>query len=84
MMNMGGNFKINGDIFQKIAIATKISSGTYNLSKTVDPDSYIEKYKNYKAMTYAGPLIRKLSEEFVNLNKLKMRLNDYTTISKVL
>jgi len=46
--------------------------------------SYIEKYKNYKAMTYSGPLIKKLSEEYTNLNKLKMRLNDYVTVSRVL
>lgn len=35
-------------------------------------------------MAYAGPLIRKLSEEFYNLSKLKMRLSDYMTTSKVL
>lgn len=40
----------------------KISSGTYNLNRTLQADSFIEKYKNYKALAYVGPLIRKLAE----------------------
>ena len=49
---------INLDIFQKIAISTKIISGTYNLNKTIEKDTYVEKYKNYKVMEYASKVLK--------------------------
>lgn len=40
----------------------KVCSGTHNLNRATETDSFIEKYKNYKVLTYAGPLIHRLSD----------------------
>lgn len=62
----------------------KISSGTYNLSKKLEEEEYMEKFRNYKVMSYAGPLIKVLSDDFQNLSKMVLRMNDYVQISRVL
>jgi hypothetical protein len=77
------HIKINPDLFEKLSIIIKISSGTYNLNKNNVADCFVEKYKNYKVMNYSGQLIKVLKNEFTNINKLSMRLNDYYVISKV-
>lgn len=88
-MNMAGMYmgdigKINTDMLEKISIMTKVSSGTFTLNHYKEPDCYIEKYKNYKTISYAGPLIQKLSEENQNLTKLKLRFMDYNSYCKIL
>jgi hypothetical protein len=52
------NDSINYDIFDKISIFLKISSGTHSLNKIGEEDNAIEKYCNYKIMKYGGSLFR--------------------------
>ena len=51
---------LNLDILEKLSISTKIISGTYNLSKMPDKDSYTEKFKNYKVMEYGSKIMKAL------------------------
>lgn len=88
-MSMGGMYmgdigRINIDMLEKISIMVKVSSGTFTLTHYKEPDCYIEKYKNYKTISYAGPLIQKLSEENQNLSKLKLRFMDYNSYCKIM
>lgn len=83
-MDMGEIGRINTDMLEKISIMVKVSSGTFTLNHYKEPDCYIEKYKNYKTISYAGPLIQKLSEENQNLTKLRLRFIDYNSYSKIL
>jgi hypothetical protein len=62
----------------------KVSSGTYNLTKAIEEDSYIEKFKNYKIMRYSALLLKNIAKEYPTIERLKMRANEYLTISKVL
>ena len=52
---------INTDIFEKMSIHLKVSSGTYNLSRLPEIESYIQKFKNYKVMSYTVDLMKAIS-----------------------
>lgn len=71
-------------MLEKISAMLKISSGTFTLSPSTEIDSYNIKYKNYKAMSFGGPLIDRLWPEMSNLSRLKMRFNEYKSIARVL
>lgn len=72
------------DFLDKISIFLKVSSGTFTLTKTIEEDSYVEKYKNYKIMRYSALLLKCIAKEYPTIEKLRMRASDYLTISKVL
>lgn len=55
---------MNLDFLDKLSIFLKVSSGTHTLSRAIEEDSYIEKYKNYKIMRYSALLLKNIAKEY--------------------
>jgi hypothetical protein len=74
------NNSINYDIFHKISIFLKMSSGTHSLTPTVEEDSAIEKYCNYNILKYGGRLFKLLGKNHPVLEKVRSRGSEYLKI----
>ena len=67
-----------------MAMMMKISSGTFNLDKISETNSELQKYKNYKAISYSTGLLKYLSLEYPTIARLKMLLADYELSSRAM
>ena len=55
------------ELFNKIARFLKVSSGTYNLTKTFQEEPLVSKYKNQFILTYIDELMAVLGKNYKNI-----------------
>ena len=71
------------ELFNKIARFLKVSSGTYNLTKTFQEEPLVSKYKNQFILTYIDELMAVLGKNYKNIERIRFRNKDLSILPKL-
>jgi hypothetical protein len=71
------------ELFNKVARFLKVSSGTYNLTRSNEEDSLISKFKSQFIFAYTDEIMTTLGKEYFSIDRIRFKNKDLTIIPKL-
>ena len=71
------------ELFNKMAIFLKVSSGTYSLTRFFEEEPLMVKYKNQFILGYIDDLMTAIGKEYLSVDKIRFPNKDLAILPKL-